>query len=369
MSSLSLDSDVIRFLISAPSRFVGQLSTPDLSVQMIMPSGGVELETSIKPGPYSRSYYLVSIRVPDDPSSAEAFAVPVTTLRNQEPLYDFRKVGGMLCDLASVWFGKSFDYHGVIADHSIAYLPNLGSISPVSHHGLGPYNQHPRPDLEIKLKLQELEAVLVLLYKREPAAELNAFWSASRFYTSALRVFEYDPEVAFFNLIVALEIISSQIDVPDGELYDRQAQEDLEAVEDALGDALANRVRQRYFQLSRRMIYAAKTLVNDTFFEGCRASQKCYCLNRGNLESCVKAAYDLRSKYAHSGMPFGIWLDIVVMPGAEVQVGQPVLPDGYRRREKILANIPTFLGLERLVRFTVLRFAHLRISEMHNGLG
>lgn len=365
---LSLNPKIIRSVISTPSRLVGQLSTPNLMMQIVFPVSGVNLQTFMKPGPHSRSYYLLSIMEPDDPSSPEAFAVPITTLHDGKPTYAFGAVGEMLTDLASVWFGKRFDYHSVIAHNSIAQLPNLASVSPVKHYNLDPYNHQPRPDLDIKLNLQNLNEVLPLLHTRKPAAELSAFWTATRFYARALRAFESDPEVAFFDFIVALEIIASQIDVPYKDLYDVQARKDLKAIENALGSKLASRVRQRYFQLSRRIVYAAKNLVNDTFFEGCRAEPQCYCLTRDNIGTCVKAAYELRSKYAHRGMPFGIWLDIIVIPQAEIQVGQPVLSDSYRKWQKILANIPTFSGLERLVRFIILRFAHLKISKIHDGL-
>jgi hypothetical protein len=263
----------------------------------------------------------------------------------------------MVTDLASIWFGKRFDYHGPIAIGGIAHMPDLSSIAPISHYHLGPYNHQPRSDLNIELNLNSLAPVLCLLSKRQPQNELAAFWAATRFYARA-----------FFHLVVALEVIASQINVPYNDLYDEQARQDLDAIEQKQGPDLANRVRSRYYQLRRRVVYAAKELVNDVFFDGSQAQPGCR-LDRDRLEGCIKAAYDLRSKYAHAGMQFGIWLGMVVHPEeAEVQVGRPVLPDAQKELEEILANIPTFVGLERLVRFITLSFAHRTIEKIDERL-
>ena len=366
--SLALDSSIMRFLISTPSRLVGQLDTPDLYLQIVFPTRRPDLKTWTTAGPHSRSYYLLSINAPDDPSAPESFAVPATTLSNETTVYALGAVGEMLTDLASVWFGKRFDYHGAIARDSIAQLPILGSISPVSHYNLAPFNHQPRSDLSIDLNVLALKPILCFLYKRQPEEELSAFWAATRFYARALRTFENDPEVAFFNFIVALEIIASQIDVPYDDLYDEQARKDLRLVEQGMGRKLANRVRQRYFQLSRRVVYTAKSLVNETFFAHSQAEPECCRLSRDNLETCVKAAYTLRSKYAHRGVPFGIWLRHAAIPTAEIQIGRPVLPDSQKSYEETLSRIPTFTGLERLVRFVIMRFAHLRIESIHDDL-
>ena len=78
--SLGLDSHIMRSVISTPSRLVGDLVAPGLRLQIVFPSGGADAQTAVVHGPYSRSYYLLSVEVPDDPSKPDKFAVPVTTL-------------------------------------------------------------------------------------------------------------------------------------------------------------------------------------------------------------------------------------------------------------------------------------------------
>lgn len=348
---LSPDPHIDRFLISTPSRLVGELDTPTLRIQIAFPENPAAFETTLSSGPYSRDYFLISVRTPDNSAEHGDFAVPCTTLLNGKKLYHHNTVATMVSDLASVWFGKCFDFHGAIFAQGIARLPDMNFISPIN---LAPYNHKPRSDLAIELNLDSLTPILHFLSKQEPKEEIATFWTATRFYARALRAFETDSEAAFFHLIVALEVIASKVNVPDDYLYDEQAKQELKAIKEALGDKMESRVRSRYYQLRRRVAYAAKELTNDVFFDGSQAREGMR-LNRSNLEKCVKAAYDLRSKYAHAGASFGIWL--AGLQGAEIQIGRPVLPDSQEELGDILANIPTFDGLERLIRFMILRFA------------
>jgi len=312
-----------------------------------------------------RSHFLLSVKIPDDDSNS--FAVPVHVVGGRA-IHNWDIIGDRVTDLAALWYGKRFDNHGLVARGPIAIMPDLSSLSSFIDSELPPFNPAPRPDLAIGLNLNELRPALGLLYRHEPAEKTNAFWTATRFYANALRVFPADPEMAFLHLVVALEIIASQIEVPCHDLYDEQTRKDLENIAKKVSNRAARRVRQRLYQIRRRVVYAAKHLVSDVFFEGTQAKETLR-LTRRKLESCVKAAYDLRSKYAHGGAQFGIWFAMHVGgPTAEVQMGSPVLPGSQKELEQLLARIPTFVGLERLVRFVLLRFAHCYIDEIHPRL-
>lgn len=67
----------------------------------------------------------------------------------------------------------------------------------------------------------------------------------------------------------------------------------------------------------------------------------------------IGAAYYLRSKYFHTGVPFGHWVE----PGSrgeDLQLGAPIVDN--RSFAKILENAPKFAGLERLIRYCLLMF-------------
>lgn len=73
-----------------------------------------------------------------------------------------------------------------------------------------------------------------------------------------------------------------------------------------------------------------------------------------SFRSAIAAAYDLRSRYVHTGVPFGGWISFWQN---EVQIGRPVVED--KELGKILALAPTFTGLERVIRYCILRFAQM----------
>jgi hypothetical protein len=67
--------------------------------------------------------------------------------------------------------------------------------------------------------------------------------------------------------------------------------------------------------------------------------------NRAQLRSKdfldrISAAYDIRSRYVHTGVSFGAW----IAPGGlgEIQLGRPVMED--EELSKLLAIAPTYSG-------------------------
>ncbi len=359
----AVDPNLIQSLISSSCWIVGELATNDLRLQIAFPTH--QLHRLERRNVFDRGHFLLTLKIPDDPT--QGFVVPSMTF-NGRTTYAWQVVGERLTDLAAIWYGKRFDYHGIVAQGDIAELPDLSTISPVTSSDLEPYNSSPRSDIAIELNLTQLQPVMKLLSCREPKERLNAFWTATRFYATALRMVEADPEIAFFHFVVALETISSQIDVPYNELYDDQTRQDLEDIRRQISPEAAKRIEKRLFQVRRRVVYTVKSLLNQTFFNGGRA-EGIFKLTPERIEGCMKAVYDLRSKYAHGGTAFGNWFMLQVGgPTAEVNLGRPVLPGNQRELEKLLKSIPTFVGLERTVRFVILSFAHRYIEPIHIGL-
>lgn len=357
------DSSLIQFLISSSCWMIGQLETPDLRLQIAFPS-----PRSLRTQPLYKGrsgHFLLSVKIPDHPE--QSFAVPAMQAGDQVT-YGWQVVGERLVDLAAVWFGKQFNYHGLVAWGNVAELPDFSPIALSAVSEFDAYNATPRQDLGIELNLERLQPVLNLLYRREPEERINAFWTASRFYANALRSYETDPEIAFFHFVVALEVISSQINIPFEDLYDEQTRQDLNDIKQQVSPQAANRIKDRLYQVKRRFLFTVKHLLNDNFFAGSQAEEG-FRLTKDRVESCVKAVYDLRSQYAHGGAPFAHWFTFSVGgPSAEISIGRPVLPGRPKNLERLLATIPTFTGLERIVRFTILSFAHNYIEPIHDLL-
>lgn len=343
-----------RFLMSTPSRLVGEFECSGILVTHVFPNllNKTQLQSQFSENLYSRSYYVISTAVEKSKESTGKI----------EPKF----APDMIVDLASVWFGKRFDFHGWIENLGTFWMPYGTELSPTRMSHLGAYNHKPRKDLEISLNLKQLSSPFELLLLNEPQSKLGAFWKAASFYARALRAYENDSEVAFLHLITAIEIIASVLDFPENELYDAQSLADLKAIEEDVpkGKSVAKRVRAYMLQLSKKVNLAASELTNDTFFAGSESGHKEFALTKVNLGAAVQAAYDVRSSYVHSGVRFSMWLDPLVMQN-EIQIGKPVLPVSEKELAKSLSKIPTFLGLERLVRYMILRFAHLNIKCIH----
>ena len=71
----------------------------------------------------------------------------------------------------------------------------------------------------------------------------------------------------------------------------------------------------------------------------------------------MASAYDLRSRYVHTGVPFGSWISLAMSgDNNEIQVGAPIVKED-KELGKLIGHAPTFVGLERVTRYVLLRFA------------
>ncbi len=105
-------------------------------------------------------------------------------------------------------------------------------------------------------------------------------------------------------------------------------------------------------------------MCDGSFFDRPEATAERGLLKADSFRDSVAAAYDLRSRYVHTGTPFGNWIG----PGStyhETQLGLPVTGD--KELGRILAKAPTYVGLERVTRHALLRFAQSRGAYVEPG--
>jgi hypothetical protein len=318
-----------------------------------------------------------------DPSSQFHRSFFVLTFRERElseeedkkrhpPHYDF--VGDYFCVFLSVYFGKRFENLGFLQSRGIHCLPD---IQPPKIRKLAdalPTSSKPRKDLGIQLKLHEAKPLLPILEtifyeindKKPIPKELELAFVAGRFYQQALQLFESDPELAFLSLVNAGEVLISGLDFSEDEIYDRETQELLAEISNKLGDAKAEMVRNRFFQIRRRFRIGLSKLVNNTFFEGSESQDDFYKFKPDEFDMRIAAAYDLRSIFLHSGKTFGGWVTTFDYRNAEVSIGTPAYGD--TEWKKLIARIPSLVGMERVIRFCLLRFLHQKVSPLHEKL-
>ena len=346
MDKLGLDETVQRVLISTTSRLVGDFASEAIKIDHAWPDVYDNMAMRrFDESPVSRNAYVISfITNPKDPKDV---IIP-----------NYGPVGELLCSFMSVLYGKRFDSHGLIEGSGYFALPNLTAYSQFVDHRL-PFNSHsPRKDSKISLNLKEMVNVVPLLYSDKGVNKhlTEVFRVASKFYLRALQNFELDSEIAYLNLITAAEVVSNYCKYDVNELIDEEFRSILEAIETNIHDGkrYSKMIKNRLSQVKKRLVKTIVELVDDDFFDGSEAMHPCGMLKQGDFEKRVAAAYDLRSKYVHNGSSFGAWISLRASTDKhDIQCGRPIIGD--KDFEKILYQAPTFLGLERIIRYCLLK--------------
>ncbi|MNE24284.1 hypothetical protein D3C80_1175700 [compost metagenome] len=173
----------------------------------------------------------------------------------------------------------------------------------------------------------------------------------------ALQTAEIDIEIAYLHLITAGEILAGAVEIPEDLLMAPQTRIHLGKIEAEMqgGEKIAGALKRQARSVKRRFVEAFLALTDEAFFERSEALQPYAALNKVTYRKVLGAAYDLRSRYVHSGESFGSWIYPRGSGVEEIQSGRPVIKD--KDFAKTLATAPTYSGLERVVRYGLLRFS------------
>jgi hypothetical protein len=357
--ALEPDKTVTKLLLSSTSRFVGEYKSDNWLLTHAWPASSEQGHGNlgINENPLSRNFYVFAFKHPE--FKQESVVVP-----------NYTATGDDVCTYLSILFGKRFENHGRIESHGDFYVPSLPPHGKTITPWL-PFNSHrPRSDIGVALDLSET-ARIAPLWEDEHKIDsrfrdfLNA---AGGFYSRALRVAEEDPETAFLHFITCGEILSNFREYEDRELLDTKMLHDLKRIASNMdgGDKIANRIRGRLFQVRRKFVLTVTPLLSDAFYQGHESTEAFCALKAEDIDRRVKAAYDLRSLYVHTGRPFGGWIARTTRYIEEIQLGTPVIED--KKFKKIISDSPTLIGLERIMRFCLLSFIHRHAFNIDNRL-
>jgi hypothetical protein len=290
---------VQKLLISTPSRLFGEFESDLILVahawrDLSDHRPGIGLTE----GPFSRSAYVVAFE---------------TFPRSEQPgsmLPNYAWVGDVFCIYLSILFGKRFDSHGLIEGTGFFQVPDYSLLQSLSQPRLPQNSQAPRRDIDIPLNLVEIARIEPLLRPGRDERFMTFLQTGGRFYLQALQNFEERPDVAYLNLITAGEVLSNYYRYDKDALLDEEARGILRRISEASADgqALANQIKGRLFQVKRRFLFVIKELLTDPFFAASEADQDFTRLKKEDIGSRLSAAYDLRSQHVHSGIPFGKWV-------------------------------------------------------------
>ena len=364
MSIPILDKFTYKIALSSPAHFSGEMLTDSFWLTHAWPLHKSNTDILDPSSRFHRSFFVLTFRERELPEEAEK--------KRQPPYYDF--VGDYFCVVLSTYFGKRFDNLGFIQSNGIHCIPGIQPPTLRKLPGALPVTSKPRVDLGIKLELHQatplvpiLEAVFLEINEKQPVSpKLELAFVAGRFYLQALQLFESDPELAFLALVNAGEVLVSGLKFAEEELYDAETRELLAEVKEKLGDAKAEKVRGRFLQIRRRFRIGLSKLVNTAFFAGSESQEDFYRFKPEDFDTRMAAAYDLRSIFLHAGKTFGGWVTALDYRNAEVSIGTPAYGDAEWK--KLISRIPTLVGMERVIRFCLLRFLHQEVSPLHEKL-
>ncbi len=347
VGSLRPDERVQKILLSTPSRFVGEFEGSGLLIAYAWPpfhtgklNWHTEREDSLR-----RTAIVLSFRTPAPDSPAPGLIIP-----------NYEHVGELAASALSVLFGKLFDSHGPLEMSGFFGVPDLSAFGTPRNPDLHFHNTKPRADFGVPLEFSEIRRIAPLFEASPEDRECTAFFAAAKFYRRSLLAMETDPESSYLNLITAGEIISNFHDIPDTHLLDSETTAALERIRTELpgGDVLARKLKSQLRGVKRRFVRALVDMTDDSFFDQSEVDDIWGRFRKADFEKRISAAYDLRSRYVHTGISFGNWIKIS-QRSPDIQSGKPILKD--KGTAAILEMAPLLSGLERVVRHVLLQFS------------
>ena len=348
-SSLVPDEHIQKALFSTTSRLADHYRTRDTLVTQVragLHDRSATLRTS--ESPVSRSAYVVAFRTPPYTGEGAGVIIP-----------DYSYAADSFCNYLSVLFGKRFDNHGLLEGSGFFRLVDLASMNAVCTPTL-PHNSHkPRVDFSTDLNLGTLARMHSLFaFASLDVRFLQHFRTAAKFYAQALRAWEQDAEAAYLDLVTAGEVLSNFFEYDKYLLLDEEAEKMVALIRKHVpnGDDVAGKFASKLRAIKKRFVRTILNFVTPDFFERTESTYGNGKFDLSTFERTIGAAYDLRSRHLHTGAPFGFWVCRLTNGGnEEVQTGLPVDQDADLA--KALARAPTLVGLERVIRFCLLRFA------------
>ncbi len=348
---LKPDKTVQKILISTTSRMTGGYEGEGLVITHAWPSVYDSSATArMLETPLSRSGLMITFEIPSE--ERPSIIVP-----------NYTPTGENICAYLSVLFGKRFDCHGLVEANGYYQIPDLTAYSRICDPEL-PFNSHQeRSCFPVPLEISQISSIERVFVTDSTIDETirSKLEAACKFYMQALQNAEHDPEVAYLHLITAGEIISSFFPYSKEEILDQRTIEDLHIVENKIeeGDKIAKRISERLTIVKRSFVKSLCSLLDDSFYVMAESEKKIVHFQSENIEKNIGAAYDLRSNYVHSGVSFGR----LIRPSrdhSDLQSDKLVVETADREFAKTLKKAPKFAGLERLIRYCMLKFMSSR---------
>jgi hypothetical protein len=339
------DETLQKMLISTTSRFSGEYEGDSLFLGHSWPDFSSNRQSlhSIE-SPLSRNAFICVFRT-------KGVEIKLGTI-----LPDYSYVGNIICSYLAVLYGKRFDFHGFIEQNGFYSLPDLSHNNQICNNKLPINSYDERKCFPVPLNLTCFSVFENVLTNGVIDSKfISLLNTCCKFYLQALQISETDPELAYLHLITAGEVLSSFYKFKNEELLDPNIISYLDIIRAKLddGDKIANQITCNMRSIKRKFIKTISSLIDDQFFDSVEPPKLSINFKKESFIHNISAAYDLRSKYVHTGISFGRWIKSN-NNYADLSIGKPVINDSDL--SKILCNAPLFSGLERIIRYCLIKF-------------
>ncbi|RLT39172.1 MAG: hypothetical protein DWI57_10675, partial [Chloroflexi bacterium] len=254
---------------------------------------------------------------------------------------------------------KRFDNHGLSFQHGTPYIPSVDNVIRIYNKNLTFNSLTRRVDFPLELNIDNFKFIenVVFMQDEETSEAQAAFFYAGRFYVQAIRTVEDSPELAFLGLITSGEILASYFKYPVDDLLDNDTKTLLEELKNSgvAGERLRKKVQAKLMAISASFCKFLLECLDDDFFERSEAKNNFERIDKTYIKQRLKEAYNLRSKYVHAGQSHSGWMSVnSLLDNPEIIHGNPVIED--KDLQKSIKRSPTFIGLERIIRYSLIKF-------------
>lgn len=335
---LKPDKNIQKYLISSPCHFVGEYETEQFRLDLAFPSpkNSYKRWDSIQQNPYSNNFLLILFKSDENRKGNE--------ITNFDNIFAKR-----MSTLMAIFYGKSINMHGFLEWDGNFWAPDISNIFPNRYNFIAPFNQFPRKDVGDLTSSSSNEPCLDRIDRLVPLVKNihcnsefnNILFTAGNFYLHSLQSLNNDLEIAYLDLILCGEVLSNYRFFSTN--YKDQS-------------------------ISNQFIKTLTSLLNDYYFKNdiddLPQGKYLNRISKDNAEQAIKYSYSIRNKYLHSGRPFGQYMRPFRNMISEIRVGEVDIHVGDSDFRKAVNNALTFVGLERLIRFCLLRFIQ-KFGDVH----
>lgn len=192
---------------------------------------------------------------------------------------------------------------------------------------------------------------------------IHTFNTCCKFYWQALQIVENDPEVAYLDLITVGEVLSNYFEYDNKDIINKEMLRYLNTIETELeeGHKIRNKIEKEIFGIKSKYVKTIERFIDEDFFQSNESINNMRVFDKTTIIKSIKSSYDLRSKYIHSGISFGTSIKPDIQCN-DMCIGIPIYGD--KEIEEIFKYAPTFIGLERLIRYVLLKFYESKTEKL-----